>query len=312
MFWIAYIIITLLLIIYIMVPVFQSEDRVIEMRKRQTKNISEENKIRYRFNKALEKRMKYSTREKLLLLIKQAGLKVSVSDFITLSIISSAIFSITSAFMFNNMLIGFGFIFIGLIIPYQGISFLRNKRVANLERQVGSFLSIIVERFKSTKNMKESIVLTAQEFEGREPIYTELTNIVRRLDAGYSMVDALEEFKLSTDNQFIELFLDSYRIAIDIGTEEAIETNMAEVLKQYKENYKAKQLLKTRIATPKRDAMIMLLMIPGVVVYQSATNSDYVRFMTQTPTGQIGSAVLTFVFVGCFWFINSKIGAPID
>lgn len=312
MFYIIYGVITVLLIIYILLPVFQSEEQLIEMRKRQTENISEENKLRYRLNKAFEKRVKYSTREKFLILFKQAGMRTSLSDFVGMSIVSSVTFAIVFGILLNNVLIGFGFIIIGALVPYQVINFIRNKRITMIEKQVGSFLSISYERYKTTKNMKETLILTAQELKGVEPIAEELGSIIRRVDSGYSLVEALEEFKISTRNQFVELFLDSYRIAIEIGTDDAIENNMGEVLKQYSENRKAKQLLKSRLSTPKRDAMIMLMMIPAVVFYQVVTNSDYVRFMTETSTGQIGSFVLSFVFIGCFWFINSKIGAPID
>lgn len=310
--YIIYGVITLLLLVIIIIPVFQNENEIIKMRKRQTQNVSEENKLRYRFNELLSTRMKYSTREKFVLLFRQAGFNINISDFVGISILSSVLLALVVGFFFNNALIGCGFLIIGFVFPYQILMFLKNRRLTLLEKQIGSFLAIIVERFKTTKNIQESLVLTAREFEGRNPIYSELENVIRRMDAGYTIVGALDEFRLSTQNIFIELFLDSYKIAIEIGTDEAIEDNMSEVLKQFQENRRAKRLLKSRIATPKRDAMIMLMMIPGVVGYQLMTNGDYATFMTTTSTGKIGSSVLVFVFVGCFWFINSKIGAPID
>ena len=50
----------------------------------------------------------------------------------------------------------------------------------------------------------------------------------------------------------------------------------------------------------------------GVIIYQGLTNKSYIEFMTTTFTGKMGTLFIVAVLVGTFWFINTKLNAPIE
>ena len=101
-------------------------------------------------------------------------------------------------------------------------------------------------------------------------------------------------------------------MAEDIGTSDARDMLLTKALQQYRNNKTMRNVLKERIEGPKRESMILLVAVPGVVIYQAFASESYVDFMLHTQTGKIGCVVILLSCMGCTWFINKKIGAPIE
>ena len=73
-----------------------------------------------------------------------------------------------------------------------------------------------------------------------------------------------------------------------------------------------KSMLKEKIAGPVREAYIMVLATPVFMIYQSFSTEGYLEFMLYEEIGQAGMAGVVLVLLGCIWFINAKIGAPLE
>ena len=56
----------------------------------------------------------------------------------------------------------------------------------------------------------------------------------------------------------------------------------------------------------------MVMATPIFMIYQSFATEGYLDFMLNEKLGQIGMAGVVLVLLGCVWFINAKIGAPIE
>jgi tight adherence protein B len=202
--------------------------------------------------------------------------------------------------------------FIGFVLPSQFMDYLRNRRMLVIEKQVGSFIKLAIERYASHGDFSKSLRDTTDDFKGQEPMYSELKQMKVELDLGKPTTEVLRDMHRRIGNKYLLLFADFYEIASSLGTRDARTELLGEVFKQYRENQQHKSMLRKEIAGPKMEAYIMLGVIPLMMLYQTLSSVEYVEFMLHTTVGQIGLTGIMSVMVGAVWFINKKIGAPIE
>ena len=295
---------------YLIVETFQEGD-VFARRKKQNKKMLKENIVRKKISEFAVQKVKISKRMKIERLCAQAGYSLTYGDYAVICVLTALVLSGLSRFVFSNIFLGVIFLFAGLLFPYQYFSFKRNRRMDVIEKQVGPCLKMIIERYKNGNNMKRAIEETALEFHGERPLSDELANVVIAMETGVSVADALDMLAERTGNQYLDRFSDYYKIASDVGTSES-RNLLYQALQQYNEDRANKLLLKREVSSVKSEAYIVLLGIPFVFLYQCFMDSDYISFMTQTLIGQVGTAIVVTAFMFGLWFINKKIGAPIE
>jgi Flp pilus assembly protein TadB len=281
-------------------------------RKKQSQNILRENVIIKRINTYAEKRVKYSKRTKIELLAIQAGFNLTYADFILVSIFSSIIIGTFITIISDNILLGILFYFIGYMLPKQVFTMMKNRRIEKMEKQIGPFMEMITKRYMNTKDFARALELTTNEFLGEEPLYKELRRAVMDVKVGTPIGDAVDAMAMRTGNKYMMRLADYYKISAEVGTEEIRQGLLNQAFIQFEENRKAKSSMKKELSEPVREAYIMLGSIPGFILYESATSPGYIHFMTRTNLGHIGTAITTAVFMGALWFVNTKIGAPIE
>lgn len=299
----------LITVIYVMTS---KKNDQLEKRKQQSNSRFRENVLRKRLEKLAEDRVKYSKRYEIETLCLQAGFKLQFVEYLMLSMASSVVFAILMMMAMNNVLLGIVFLFIGYMVPKQAITFVKNRRVAMMDKQIGSFMLMILKRYENTKDFKMSLELTMKEFRGEEPLYSEIRQTVMDTNLGKPITEALEEMARRTGNKYMMRLSDYYKISSEIGTDDARKKLLNQAFLQYEENRKAKSLMKRELSSVKRESYIMLGAVPVFALFQANTNEDYIRFMTQESMGQIGTLVIFVVLAGAVWFINNKISAPLD
>lgn len=284
----------------------------LKKRKEQSKDVLGENSLRKKTYEYIENKTTATKKYKTETLCLQAGMNTSYPEFVIMSIISAILSAVIIGVIMKNPFLAIMFLFMGYNIPKQVITIIKNKRVEKLDSQVGSFMNMSIERYKNTKDMAKSLQLTLTEFKGQEPMYTELKKTVSDINVGKPVGEALDGLARRTGNKFVQRFADYYKIVADVGTEEIRNSLLPQAFMQYEENRANKLLLKKEISGPKKDAYMLLACIPGFALYQVAVNKDYLPFMTGTLFGQVGTACICLVFILALWFINAKIGAPIE
>ncbi len=284
----------------------------LNARRKQSEQFIKENALRDKFEKYTKEKVGFSKRYKVETMCLQAGINLSYSDFLLLSYATSIIMAIVMASILNNIILGLLFLLIGYITPRQVVGFLKNKRLGKLNLQVGSFMQMVIKRYENTKDFNTALELTLHEFKGQQPIYGEIRKTVTEINLGLPVTEAMDNMARRTGNKYMQRLSDYYKIASNLGTEEVRKNLLRQAHIQYEENRRTELAMKKEIAKPVREAYIMLATIPAFAVYMITTNDDYVRFMTQEFLGKVGVAVISFVFIGCVWFINTKLGAPLD
>lgn len=285
---------------------------MLDKRKEQSKNLLRENVLKKRIEKIAEERVRYSKRYAIETLCLQAGFRLSYGEYVMISIASGIVTGVLLGIALNNPILAIIFLFIGYTIPNQVITFIKNRRVGLMEKQIGSFMQMVLKRYDNTKDFGKALELTMVEFRGEQPLYSEIRQTVLDINLGKTVDEAMDDLARRTGNKYMDRLSDYYKIASSIGTDDVRKNLLNQAFVQFEENRKAKNTMKKEIAGVKREAYIMLASIPMFAMYQIFTNPKYIDFMTNTDMGRIGTVVIVLIFLGSLWFINNKISAPLD
>lgn len=288
------------------------EEKVLKMRKKQASLNIRENAIKKKLELSVEEKANVSKKFRIEEMCIQAGIKITYGEYKLICITVSIVISVLTLMITNNIFLTMLMIFIGYIIPGQIISFIRSRRMAVMEKQIGSFLNLVTERYKSQRDMPKAITDSLMDFKGQEPLYTEIKTTVSEINSGTSPLEALDNLGNRTNNKYLKRFKDYFGITSDIGTDEAREEILSQAFIQFDENRKMKELLKKEISGPVRDSYILIGAIPVMAIYQANTSDTYVDFMINTMTGKIAIAGIVLVVLLAIWFVNVKLGGPLE
>lgn len=284
----------------------------LSRRKKQTKDMFRGNVLKDKIDEVVNERIKFSKRKKMESMLVQAGFNASYAEYLVVCIGSAILMSLISGYLLSNILLAILFLFFGFFAPLQVVSFLRNRRIAILEKQIGAFMQMVIKRYENTRDLNKALEMTSVEFEGEDPLDTELKKTILEIDLGVPVVKALKNLASRTGNKYMERFASYYEVASGVGTDDLRKNLLNQAYEQYKENLQMKRLLKKEISGPVQEAYIMIITVPIFAIYQVATNPDYPAFMTTTGMGKMGTTVIIGVLIGIIWFVNAKLGAPLD
>lgn len=303
----------MLAMIFISTKEKMKEDKsVLTMRKTQASSKLRENALKLKLERMVETKAKVSTKHMVETMCLQAGYKLTYGEFKLMSFTSAIVLPILVLVMTSNPILACLFILVGYMVPGQFIAFIKNKRLNMIEEQVGSFMNLVIERYKAQNDFPKSVKECLYDFKGQEPMYSEIRQTVLDIELGLTTTDAMDNLARRTGNKYLERLSNYYQIATTLGTSDARENLLGEAFQQFEENRKMKSTLKKEISGPVREAYIMVAAIPMLISYQIATSDSYVDFMLNTTPGKVGSAVICAIIMGSVWFINKKIGAPLD
>lgn len=304
-------IVMVLTIIYSNLFLDSGKAEITKYRKEQTKN-GNKNSFRVKFKEDIERRVKYSRREEIETLALNAGFDLSYSDYLLIcACIAIALFVLCSVLL-NNPFMGMVLAAVGAIAPKQILGVIKGRRLDKIEKQIGPFMKMVIKRYEYTGDFEMSLTNTAKEFYGTEPLFSELSKTVSEISIGVSIPNALDNLAKRTANKYLGLLADYYRIAYTLGTDEVRKKLLNQAYIQYEENRKMKAFLKEQIAEPVRDSYLMVLTVPVFFVVGCVGIDGYVDFMMNEKLGQIALAIICLVLLGIIWFINKKVGAPLD
>ena len=268
--------------------------------------------IKKQLEKALSDKADASKKYKIETMCLQAGYELSYGEFKIISFAVALALPLLMLAIMHNIYLGILFAFIGYKIPAQYLKTMANNRILKMEKQVGSFLRILLERYKSNRDMSQSLCDSLSDFQGLEPFYSILKKGVAEVELGYPLEDVFDGLGRKSGNKYLIRFADYYKMTPEIATHKAKVELLNQSLEQYNEDRELKFTLKEKINGPVREAYIMVCATPIFMVYQSFASDGYLDFMINTPVGQAGLAGTLAVLLACIWFINAKIGAPIE
>lgn len=292
---------------------FLGEKSIADLRREQTEGNKKENDLKKQFDLYVTKKAKFKKRYEIETLCMNAGFRnLKYADVVLLELIIAFIVFFIFAFILQNAILGVMVAFLATKAPIQILTVIKNRRLDTMERQIGVFMNMVTQRYINTSDFEKSLILTAEEFAGIEPMRSELKYTIAEVSVGVDMGQALDNLARRCGNQYLKRFSDFYKIAYKLGTAEVREKLLTQAYEQFRENLEMKDFMKKEIAEPVRDAYIMLATVPIFFIVCCFMMPGYSEFMFKELFGKITVAVIAAIMLGSVWFINKKIAAPLD
>lgn len=290
----------------------EDNEAVIGDRKEQAKAMLRKNVIMDRVNEIVNEKVKPSKKRQIEMLCQQAGYDIAFSEFAIISIGSALFSAMFFGFVFNNIVLGLIFLFLGAGIPRQILVFIKNKRLQVMDRQIGIFMNILTKRYESTDSFVVALRDTSDELKGQEPMSSEIDKTLAEVEISGDAEKALRNLAKRTDNKFLNRFAGYYGVVADSGDAKSRIDLLSQAYIQYEEDRQLNRKNKKEISEPVRILYLFTGAIPIVAFVQSRSNPDYIPFMTQHPIGKVGTIVIVLSMILVVWVANNKIGGPLD
>lgn len=307
------IIATLVIIFFaVLMNLEKKEDKTKIIKKRRSSKDMKGSLIGGSLSQKFEKNADISKKFKIETLCMQAGVDLTYGEYKFICTCCAIAIPLVILIFMHNFFLALIMILLGYLLPGQYLKTMANRRVKKMEEQCGSFLRIVLERYKTSKDMASSIQNSLHDFFGCDPFYENLRQCVIDIQLGVPCEEALENLARRCGNKFLARFSDYYKITSNLATHESKYELLYQAFVQYEEDRELKQTLKKEISGPVSESYIMVVATPAFMCWQAVANPDYLDFMLNTTTGQIGLTVIFVVVLLCIIFINAKIAAPID
>lgn len=303
----------LIMAFLILVDTFMGEKTFDEIRQEQTIRKNQDEGIREKIDEYTRKKVKFNKRYEIETLCMNAGYRdMKYSDLLIINVMSACAMFVVFGVILQNIFLGIIMALVAIKLPIQILTMIKNKRLAKIEEQIGVFMNMTTKRYINTSNFEKSLILTTEEFKGIEPMYSELKYTVAEIQVGVNVGEALDNLARRTSNQYLKRFSDFYKIAYRLGTQEVREKLLTQAYTQYEENRQIKAFMKKEIAEPVRDSYIMVVTVPVFFLFGVLAMPGYSDFMFHTNPGKITLGIVVAIILGVIWFINKKVGAPLD
>lgn len=236
----------------------------------------------------------------------------SYGEFVLTKMVISLLGVIISWLFLSNTVITLMSGIIMYVLPGQIVSTVANRRIALMEADIGTFIQLTIERYKVHGDFQRAVKQAAPDFEGREPLYSEIRKTILDFNVGTPTSEAVDNMGKRTGNKFVSQLANYYEIASTIGTEASRNDIIGQAWTNFNDDYKMKVQHQQEIEGPKKDAYIIVAALPLLMLFQANVDENYVDFFLNTTLGQLGLAAIMGVTLLSVIFINKKIGGPLD
>lgn len=290
----------------------KNSSTIRELRSRQVVGLRE-HALKQKLEENVENTANVDKKATIEHMLMRAGLdNWTYGEFVMVKVALTIITLIVSWLFIKNIVITAVVTVVTYLLPGQIIQFISNRRTHLMEEDIGTFIQLTVERYKVHGDFQRAVKQSAPDFEGREPIYSEIRKTILEFNIGTPTAQAIKNMGKRTGNRYIGQLANYYDIASTIGTEASRDDIIGQAWNNYNEDSKMKMKHQQEIQGPKTDAYIIVGALPLLMLYQAQVDENYIPFFMDTVMGQIGLAVILTVTILSLLFINKKIGAPLD
>lgn len=218
---------------------------------------------------------------------------MSVGDFILLRIgIASACF-LFGWFVSGYMVAGVMLALIGAYLPVLHLRRQKNRRLRLFSDQLPDFLSLIIGSLRAGYGLMQALTVVQEEMP--EPMSSEFARVLREVNLGYSIGEALDHLVERIQNEDLALVITSIHIQSEVGG------NLAEVMETISNTIRERIKLHGEIrvvTTQQRTTALILSALPFIVgTILMLVNAEYVMRMFE-PGWTLALPISAVVLVG--------------
>ena len=229
--------------------------------------------------------------------LKQADLKLKVSEYLVLQVLGVIFFGLVSWFIFDKRSVG-TFTFLGagagFFAPRVYVKQAANKRRKDFDNQLGDTLNLWVNALRSGYSVLQAMETIASE--SPPPISTEFERIIQEVRLGLNLEQAMDNLLTRIPSDDMDLVITAVNVQREVGG------NLAEVLAVISHTIRERVRIKGEIATLTAQATISGYIISGLPIaltlFLRASNPEYINhlFLKEQPWAWPG-------VVPCGWLV---------
>lgn len=198
----------------------------------------------------------------------------------------------------GNLLVGFLFLALGLLLPWFYLGFQRSRRRKAFNSGLPDTLQLMSGSLAAGLSLAQSIDTIVRE--GQEPIASEFRRVLVETRLGVSLEDAMEGVAERFDSKDFEWVVMAIKIQRQVGG------NLAELLDTVAATMREREYVRRQVAALAAEGKLSAWVLGGLpplfMVYLLLTNYDYVIVMFQKPLGwAMLAGAATILAVGVFW-----------
>jgi tight adherence protein B len=230
----------------------------------------------------------------------RADLKLRVTEFILLTILSAVAFFLLGYLLFDSMVVGLGFGVGGFFAPRVYVNVRKRRRLNAFNDQLGDTITLLANSLRSGFSIVQSMETVAKQLP--DPISAEFHRVTQEIGLGLHYEEALNNMLRRVPSDDLDLMVTAINIQGRIGG------NLAEILDTIGHTIRERVRIQGEIRVLTAQQMIsgyILTLLPvllALVLY--LINKDYVGRMTTDPCGWIMIVVAVLMIASGFLIIR--------
>ncbi|HZJ06949.1 MAG TPA: type II secretion system F family protein [Nocardioidaceae bacterium] len=186
----------------------------------------------------------------------------------------------------------------GVVVPWVYLGFKKSRRLKAFNAHLGETLQLISGGLSAGLSLAQSVDTVVRE--GTEPIAGEFRRALVETRLGVQVEDALDAVGERMESEDFGWVVMAIRIQRDVGG------NLAELLLSVAATMREREYLRRQVkslsAEGKLSGIILGALPPGVLLFVSVTNRNYLDPMLSSMIGwALIAAMVVLMTVGCFW-----------
>lgn len=210
-----------------------------------------------------------------------AGIKISGEEYLRIWILVTFLPAAALMVLGYSAITAFAVMILGLLIPPMLVGRARKKKASLFNKQLGEALLIISNSLRAGYTFQQSMEGIAKDMQ--PPISDEFKIVIREIDMGASLEDALRHMVERTRNDDVKILVSAVLISSQVGA------NLADVLDNISGTIKGRLEMKEQIrvlTAQGRMSGIIVGAIPVVLfLVFMIINPTYIKSFIETPIG---------------------------
>ena len=229
-----------------------------------------------------------------------SGVKLSAQEYITIWVCTTFGPVVFGFLLGLDSIAVLGLSIIGFALPPIMVQQSKNKQRQLFNQQLGEALTIMSNCMRSGYSFQQAMGSIAQEMQ--PPISTEFARVVRELNYGVTLEDALNHMLSRVDNRDMELLVSAVLTSAEVGA------NLSEILDTISETVRDRIRLREEIRTfsaqGRMSGLIIGLLPIIVALFLMVINPTYITSFLETDIGKLMLGVSVCMEAMGFLVIN--------
>ncbi|SET06164.1 tight adherence protein B [Oceanobacillus limi] len=212
-----------------------------------------------------------------------AGIPVKAEEFIIMQWMMAIIMAGVVYLVFGQVILALFGIIIGYMVPLIWLSGKQKKRIKQFNEGLPGMVSSMIGSLRAGFSMVQSLQMVAEE--SYSPIKEEVQLVLKAMQYGTSLEDALLDWKDRMPSKDLELLVEAILIQRQVGGNLAFLLD--KIVETTRERTKLENQIKTLTAQGRLSGIIISALPVGLGFLIYLINPEYILTLFTNPIGQI-------------------------